>query len=103
MKLLEKIKSWPDEKKKVFSLITAIAATVIIVGTWISFRPSIDTNVPVSNLADKKDINSLKDSFQKISESFNAIKGQLFGTTTNSTSTATTSESTTTNSTTTNN
>ena len=66
MKHLDKIKNWPIEKKRIFSISVAIFLTVLIIG--INYGLGLIWNVEksVNAYADKENpINKLAESFQK--------------------------------------
>jgi len=72
MGLLTKIREMPDNKKKIFSLVTAIILTLIIVVVWFSF-----TNVSSPNSVNEENklssfspMQVIKDEFSKAFSNF---------------------------------
>jgi hypothetical protein len=92
MKWLSTVKGWPEKKKKTFSIISAGALTILIVAAWIAFRPS--TNTFVESDANNKAIQYVTKSFNEISNQFNTLGEQLFGTSSASTTEATSATTT---------
>lgn len=105
MGILAKIKSRPENEKSVFSLVSAVILTLVIVFVWISFgeeeQPK-EVAVKETKLSSISPIQVIKDEFSKAFSGFNDDASQVLGTTTEgdvvvlseSTTTASTSAST---------
>ena len=92
MSLLDKIKQRPDNQKKIFSLVTAIILTLVILVVWMSFsgvsdQPKTDSN----KLSSVSPLGVIKDEFFKAFSNFKNITTELKATDT-ATSTATSTE-----------
>ena len=91
MGLLTKIRQRPDNQKKMFSLVTAAALTVIIFVVWLSFngvsnQPKADS----SKLSSVSPLGVIKDEFSKAFSNFKDITTEMNATdTTTSTATST--------------
>jgi methyl-accepting chemotaxis protein len=85
MSILEKIKSRPDNQKKIFSLVTAVILTLIIVGLWFSLTSDSDKvaekNAP-SKLSSISPMQVIKDEFSKAFSNFNENMSDLKSTST---------------------
>lgn len=93
MSIKDKFKSWPEEKRKLFSLISAGVLTLGIVVTWFSFNPIFVASTG-ENAASTNNTDYLGDTLNKISEQYNLVKDQIANlTATTSTSTANSSSS----------
>lgn len=102
MGILAKIKSRPENEKRVFSLVSAIVLTLVIVFVWFSFGGEDEPKevaVEETKLSSISPIQVIKDEFSKAFSGFNEDVSQVLGTTTESEAVAL-SESTTTASTT---
>jgi hypothetical protein len=74
MSILENIKQRPDNEKKIFSLITAVTLTLIIVVVWFSFT-DISTGSKVvraeqNKLSSVSPFQVIKDEFSKVFSNF---------------------------------
>jgi hypothetical protein len=104
MSMLDTLKKLPEDKKKMISAGIAFILTCIIAISWFAFVPKKNNNSwDPGSILDDSQINSFKASVQKSLDNFNAMKDQLFGTTSTSTNASSTDPISTTTSTTTNN
>jgi hypothetical protein len=75
MGILNKIRQISDSEKKIFSLISAVVLTLIIVVTWFSFTSSsardneIDSQDKLSSISP---VQVIKDEFSKVFSTFNS-------------------------------
>ena len=89
MGVLTKIRQMPDNKKKIFSLATAAAVTLVIAVVWFSSNTSsADTKVAgeeVNKLSSVSPMQVIKDEFSKAFSSYNSMKADLDNITASST------------------
>jgi len=94
MSIRDKFKSWPEEKKKMFSIMAAGVITLGIAITWFSFNPIFTTN-NIDNNIQTNNTDYFGDTLNKITEQYNLIKDQISNLTgTSSTSTEISSSTT---------
>ena len=101
MKVIERIKSWPEKKKRSFAIILAIVLTIVIVGVWYWYDATY--NAKNESTYHPNPFASFSGMFSDISNEFHSASTQLASTTafikseiasSTATSTATTSAST---------
>jgi hypothetical protein len=87
MGILAKIKNRPENEKRVFSLVSAIVLTLVIVFVWLSFgneEAPKEVAVKESKLSSISPIQVIKDEFSKAFNGFGDEASQVLGTTTES-------------------
>src|SRR5665213_1329636 len=88
---MRKFKNMSDEDKKIFAAVIAFLLTAIIAVSWFVLGPKrASISESFSTIVQGPQADSLKQSIQESMDQFNAMKAEIFGTTT-ATSTATTS------------
>ncbi len=88
MGILNIIRQKPDNQKKIFSLITAIILTLVIVIVWFSFsnKPfDSETAVGESKLSSLSPLQVIKEEFSKAFANFNNQAPDIMSTTSTST------------------
>ena len=76
MSIRDKFKSWPEEKKKMFSMIAAGVITLTIVIIWFSFNPIFTTN-NINNNIQTDNTDYFGETLNKITEQYNLVKDQI--------------------------
>ncbi len=79
MSFIDKIKNWPNKKKRFFSIAAAIFLTIVIVGPWYWLEIAQNKNTEPAHKSDS--LSSLNKLFQDISGEFHTASEQ-FGSTT---------------------
>jgi hypothetical protein len=81
MGILNKIRQKPDNQKKIFSLVSALVLTFIIIVVWISFNKDFSASKVVekepSKLSSISPIQMIKEEFSKAFSDFNAKVSDL--------------------------
>ena len=77
MKFLEKIKSWPIEKKRIFSILLAVFLTILIIvlnsGINLLWKDEVQNKVFNKN----SPVNSIKESFSQIFSDVGSVTEQI--------------------------
>ena len=81
MGILTKVRAMPDNKKKIISLATATAITLVIIVIWFSFNTSSantkEGREEVNKLSSVSPMQVIKDEFSKAFASYNSMKSDL--------------------------
>lgn len=68
MSLLDRVKKWPVERKRIFSISLAVFLTILVIILNISINQIWKKDIPVTSYKQKEAIKSLQESFSQIFE-----------------------------------
>ncbi|MFA5764060.1 MAG: hypothetical protein WCX27_01165 [Candidatus Paceibacterota bacterium] len=79
--MINKIKNWPDEKKRIFAAVTAVVVTAIIVVFWFGFGRSWNSTEATEDNAvyESGPMDLIKQTFQSVADEFADLKDRIGG------------------------